>query len=370
MQFGKVHSVSGRLVRSSSVLFTCIVGPALGGILSHPAETMPGIFGDSVLFKRYPYLLPCLVASSFSIFGVFIGFKFLGETLQKDQLAYEPKNIKNSSSAEVLLENEAESTVTLLPEQRSLLEVPQETSNKKSSSLSQVLTREVVLSVLAYAIWAFINVIYDEVLSLFVVTPISLGGLSMTSTEMGFVLSSLGIAQIVGQLFCYPPVERRLGLVKSFRLASVMMIIFSLTLPFINNLARYLSDDHGQLSADGRALVYVVLLMNLTGRTIASCFGYISIIICVNDSCPDIRNIGMVHGFGQVAASFVRLVFVDDQQTNKIRAVGPALGGFIWSWSLISGLPSPLDSHFTFLVIAALSAIAFSQSFGLNHRYS
>ena len=28
------------------------------------------------------------------------------------------------------------------------------------------------------------------------------------------------------------------------------------------------------------------------------------------------------------------------------RAVGPALGGTIWSWSLGNGLPAPLDAHF------------------------
>lgn len=27
------------------------------------------------------------------------------------------------------------------------------------------------------------------------------------------------------------------------------------------------------------------------------------------------------------------------------RAVGPAIGGTVWSWGLASGLPFPLDSH-------------------------
>uniref|UniRef100_V5ENI9 Major facilitator superfamily (MFS) profile domain-containing protein n=2 Tax=Kalmanozyma brasiliensis (strain GHG001) TaxID=1365824 RepID=V5ENI9_KALBG len=49
-----------------------IIGPILGGVLEHPVQKLPGIFGSSELFSNYPYLLPCLVAASFTLVGSFL----------------------------------------------------------------------------------------------------------------------------------------------------------------------------------------------------------------------------------------------------------------------------------------------------------
>ncbi|KPV75489.1 uncharacterized protein RHOBADRAFT_53461 [Rhodotorula graminis WP1] len=46
-----------------------IVGSVLGGTLEHPVEKYPRYFGDSHLFAEYPYLLPCMVAGSVTLFG-------------------------------------------------------------------------------------------------------------------------------------------------------------------------------------------------------------------------------------------------------------------------------------------------------------
>jgi hypothetical protein len=267
------------------------VGPALGGMLAKPAETMPFLFGNSILFKKYPYLLPCLVASSFSIVGVFIGFYFLEETLTSRTITSAITTSKDEESKQVLLEQNAESTTTLFT---------QPLPESEPMPFWQVLTHEVKLNIGAYAMWAFLHVIFDEVLNLFVVTPLTSGGLSMSSTEMGFVLSSLGIVQILCQIFCYPVVERHLGLVKTFRLSAILMIIFTLLLPFVNDFTlSFLTDSQGLLTAHSRAIVYLLLFFILTGKTIACCFGYVSVMICVNDSCPDMRSLGVVHGCGQ-----------------------------------------------------------------------
>ncbi len=49
-----------------------IIGPILGGVLEHPVQKLPGLFGSSQLFTDYPYLLPCLVAASFTLVGSFL----------------------------------------------------------------------------------------------------------------------------------------------------------------------------------------------------------------------------------------------------------------------------------------------------------
>jgi len=39
------------------------IRPMLGGVLSHPANRWPDTLGRIVLFRNYPYFLPCLVAA-------------------------------------------------------------------------------------------------------------------------------------------------------------------------------------------------------------------------------------------------------------------------------------------------------------------
>ncbi|GAA6027282.1 hypothetical protein JCM8097_002555 [Rhodosporidiobolus ruineniae] len=49
-----------------------IAGSVLGGTLEHPVDKFPSYFGDSELFARNPYLLPCLCAGSVTLFGGFL----------------------------------------------------------------------------------------------------------------------------------------------------------------------------------------------------------------------------------------------------------------------------------------------------------
>ncbi|CAE6466392.1 unnamed protein product [Rhizoctonia solani] len=62
-----------------------LIAPALGGFLSHPADRYPSVFGFE-LFRRYPYFLPCLAGSAFSILGLVAGILFLEEVGYYSQL--------------------------------------------------------------------------------------------------------------------------------------------------------------------------------------------------------------------------------------------------------------------------------------------
>jgi hypothetical protein len=51
----------------------------VGGLLQHPAETMPKLFGWSSTLKNYPYLLPCAIISLVPAAGLVTGWLFLKE---------------------------------------------------------------------------------------------------------------------------------------------------------------------------------------------------------------------------------------------------------------------------------------------------
>ena len=68
-----------RLVIADSS-FRSILGPALGGALAQPCETLPAIFSRNSIFGYYPFLLPNLVCAMVLVIGVVVGTLFLKET--------------------------------------------------------------------------------------------------------------------------------------------------------------------------------------------------------------------------------------------------------------------------------------------------
>jgi MFS family permease len=54
-----------------------VIGPSFGGSLSEPATQYPDVFGKIELFKRFPFLLPNLVASIFFIISTLSAAFFL-----------------------------------------------------------------------------------------------------------------------------------------------------------------------------------------------------------------------------------------------------------------------------------------------------
>ncbi|PWY97671.1 hypothetical protein BCV70DRAFT_202612 [Testicularia cyperi] len=54
-----------------------IIGPIIGGFCESPAKKYPALFGQNQLFITYPYLLPCMVAATFTAVGAFFAL-FIG----------------------------------------------------------------------------------------------------------------------------------------------------------------------------------------------------------------------------------------------------------------------------------------------------
>ncbi|KAI8924177.1 major facilitator superfamily domain-containing protein [Entophlyctis helioformis] len=396
-----------------------IVGPIIGGFLVDPVHTYPWLFGDSVLFTRFPYLLPCLVSAFISVLGAIAGFTPVAAPM-RNQLR-RPSLLDNaqplganfslggSASAhpagtpagqpappQILVEDDPihgrshshignDQHAAPLPEHPSLhLAVPTSLARRdslvvsdaavllsrsssvislesfvplpESMTLSAVLTPNVILSIAGYAAWSLLQVLFDEIYALFIASPLRAGGLQFSSFDMGVVLSLVGVSQVFGQLVLYPMAERRWGYVGCFKLASVIMIVFSLILPFVGDYARAVADDPvaGVYSETQKLWVFVALMTVLSGRNIGSVIGFISVMVLVNDSAPGKHTLGTVHGCGQVAASFVR-------------SVGPAVGGSLWAWSLTNNLGFPFDAHFTLFVTAFVALGSFALSFYIKH---
>ena len=68
--------------------YIVVIRPLIGGSFSNPATKLPQWFNYE-LFKEYPYLLPCLMAASFSAVGALLGVFCLEEVSVESPEHYE-----------------------------------------------------------------------------------------------------------------------------------------------------------------------------------------------------------------------------------------------------------------------------------------
>ncbi|KAJ8120137.1 hypothetical protein ONZ43_g3080 [Nemania bipapillata] len=59
-----------------------VFGPAFGGLFAKPAQQLPGLFGDSYFFNKFPFALPNFLAGIVFLVSVSTAALFLKETLQ------------------------------------------------------------------------------------------------------------------------------------------------------------------------------------------------------------------------------------------------------------------------------------------------
>jgi hypothetical protein len=143
----------------------------------------------------------------------------------------------------------------------------------------------------------------------------------MPATTVGIATSILGVLGMLLQVFLYPPVQARLGLVRSFRF---FLILFPIAYFFTPYLAVLPSSSPAPASASGAFIwigIIFVLLLQVTART----FTLPATIILLNNCSPHPSVLGTIHGVGQsVSAGF--------------RTVGPVIGGWWYGAGLKAGI--------------------------------
>ncbi|XP_015698670.2 protein ZINC INDUCED FACILITATOR-LIKE 1 isoform X2 [Oryza brachyantha] len=264
-----------------------IIGPALGGYLSQPAENFPNVFSPDSLFARFPYFLPCLCISVFAAV-VLVGCIWMPETLHKhkaDVNRYE--TVESLESDFIDLKGKAEQNGTL--------------NNKKSLLSNWPLMSSIIL----YCVFSFHDMAYTEIFSLWAESDRKYGGLSLSSEDVGQVLAITGASLLVYQLFIYPRINKVLGHIKASRIAAIACIPILFTYPYMT-----------YLSGPGLSTVLniaSVIKNNLSVTIITGCF------ILQNNAVPQDQR-GAANGLAMTGMSL-------------FKAVAPAGAGIVFSWA-------------------------------------
>ncbi|KAG2158160.1 major facilitator superfamily domain-containing protein [Suillus bovinus] len=317
-----VHSVLGEITDSTNqnvampIYGLCwpigsIIGPLIGGTFSHPASKYPKMLGYRFL-EDYPYFLPGFVAFIIAIIGVFLGFIFLDETLPSK------RNGKKSGSPNTSTNDDSVTTAPALPEKpfgvSKLLLIP---------IMSSLAVSGFMLSCLATS--------FDVVFVLFCYTPIELGGLAFSASQIGY---SLAIAGVIGAAIQLCIMSYLLRTFESVKIYSFCMGIWPWTffvLPFLNLIARAgLDETTGELGTTVVALVWAGIAFALLLTKVATIAYSVSMIL-TKENAPNPASLGQSNGIVQFAMCFARSFspFVVSALFS-VSTKYNLLGGYLW----------------------------------------
>ncbi|KAG0054512.1 hypothetical protein BGZ83_011106 [Gryganskiella cystojenkinii] len=205
-----------------------------------------------------------------------------------------------------------------------------------------------ITTIVAYAMLALHSIVFEEVYTLYAVTPMVSHGLGWNATQLATSLASMGLVQLILQFVVYPRLERRFSAVLLFRVSQLLYCCVYLAFPMIRQFAvDELDMEHGGQIARVRYMV----LAGLVFKYVCSVFSYTSVMVMITNSAPA-HLLGTVNGIGQTSASFMR-------------AFGPALGGILWAWSLSNKLEFPFNYFFVFFLMGTIALLGFVHSFSI-----
>lgn len=295
-----------------------MTGTSVGGLLADPAHQYPSVFGEFAPFVKYPYLLPCLIGSSVTLFGLVLGLFKVKETLVKEKQSDVPR--------------ETTPLLETLPQQP-----------PKLKSLKELMTPTVIRVMSTNVLMCMSMSMADQIYPIFAATPAEDGGLGFNTRSIGFSLAIDGIAVFYLQLVSYPKWERKYGALSCYRWGQKFLIPFMLALPFLSSLAsRVQISQAGNGSSVEFYLLWVLLIALLLVRVVGQVLAFTSISMISANIAPSRADLGSMNGMQQLAMSATRVI-------------GPLTSGILWSWSIKHELPYPFNAHLAWVVAAMLT---------------
>ncbi|RYP09673.1 hypothetical protein DL765_008373 [Monosporascus sp. GIB2] len=266
-----------------------IIGPVLGGLLSDPAGSYPGMFGNVDFLRKFPYAMPNVISAIFLCFSFIAVWMLLEET-------------------------------------------------RLRHPARMIFTFNVVMTFVAHFFLAFGLGTFNSLWAVFLSTPVFnpkkpeppgfvprpplafTGGLGLPPQKVGGAMALLGVIGIVLQLFLYPKLSARLGTLRSYRIFIFCFPIAYTLMPYLSLVPSTTPPPNEKTGPWMWIAVVCLLSIQVVGRT----FALPAQTILVNNCSPHPSILGTVHGFGVSVSSFAR-------------TIGPILCGWLYGVGLSHG---------------------------------
>ncbi|KAJ2162533.1 hypothetical protein GGF46_000536 [Coemansia sp. RSA 552] len=307
-----------------------VAGSAIGGIFADPVHQYPGLFGDSKLFRTFPYLLPCLVGCSTTVFGLGMSiFKF------KESLVREParKIAGSATPSPVPLSSELATEDTRLLSGNE----PVDDGQPHRYTLREMLTPTVVKVLVTNVVIVLTICMGEAVYPSFAASDPNDGGLGLKPRGIGISLALTDIAVMYLQLVTYPQMERKYGALKCYLYGQAVFIPFSLAMSFLTVLARHMEASVGQLPSWMQftlvdAMFWILLVFLLLIHAFGVVLAFASLTILAANLAPSRTELGFIYGLQQMGMSAMRTIKHD--------------------------LSYPFNSHLVWVLCAVLAAVS------------
>ncbi|KAL6640468.1 hypothetical protein ACP70R_021591 [Stipagrostis hirtigluma subsp. patula] len=268
------HQSMGLTLVSTSWAIALIIGPAIGGYLAQPTEKCPKLFPANSLFGRFPYFLPCLCISVFC-FVVLVSCIWLPETLHTHKL-----NIKEDQAIKYLNANLAD------------FEECVEQCDRSTKNRNLFKNWPLMSSIILFCTVSFDDMAYGEIFSLWAESDRKYGGLSLSSEDVGQILTITGASIILYQTFIYPRIIKVLGPIKASRIATILSMVLLSAYPPMTHLSK----------------PWLYLVLNFASA-LKNCF-VVTIVTCTfilqNNSVPQDRR-ATANGLATTLMSFFKV---------------------------------------------------------------
>ncbi|KXJ90864.1 major facilitator superfamily domain-containing protein [Microdochium bolleyi] len=343
-----------------------IIGPVLGGVLSDPAGTYPGVFGNIDFLVKFPYATPNILSALFMLSATIMTWLFLEETLEDRAdmpdygimlgnkltgwlsrsrsrgtgIAYQPLHSRDASSSTASTDFEMTSVTPRDSLEERLDQNTDEAASKgkrprytQRLPFRRIFIPNVVLTFVAHFFLAFHVGTFNSLYFVFLSTPVydpkkdpslapSLpfrftGGVGLKPSSVGLAMALVGAIGITMQLFLYPWLSSRFGTVRSWRMSMFLFPLAYITLPYLAVVPSTSPPPEPKTGAAVWMALTGILLIQVTGRT----FALPAQTILVNNCTPHPSVLGSVHGLGQSASSLAR-------------TIGPILCGWLYGLGL------------------------------------
>ncbi|KAJ2208511.1 hypothetical protein EV180_006848, partial [Coemansia sp. RSA 518] len=285
------------------------------------------------IFRVFPYLLPCLIDCSITVFGLVMGIFKMEETLVREP-ASRTMDIRMS------LTSPSSSTSTLATESTQLLTEP---AQPKQRSMRELLTPTVVRVMATNVVMGLGVAMSDQAYPIFAASDLSDGGLGFAARGIGFSLAVSGVAVMYLQLVAYPKLERKYGALDCYQRGQRMLIPVYLAIPFLSLLTSRLEESIDAKThvstlpswmshALGEYTLWLLLVLLLLARTTGTVLAFTSINLLTVNLAPSKSELGFMNGIQQLAMTTTRIA-------------GPIMAGVIWTWSIKHSFSYPFNSH-------------------------
>lgn len=204
-----------------------LVAPAIAGFLAEPIKQYPGVFDESTLMLRapwifrtlftYPFLLPNIFGASCCLTAVTAIHFFLPETLQTATTETDDDRNGTNQPHQSTASLQEAAPLLVKPESGSSLRDTSEGTKQQQFAWSRPLTRS---HMMAHWMFSVASTYIDEAFPLFCMSVT--GGLALPEAGIGKILSGAGLLFAVFQYATFASLTKRFGLYRSLTIGCLL----------------------------------------------------------------------------------------------------------------------------------------------------